>query len=474
VKKFFLTISVLFMLVGGSGCRWFEPAARNLAGDVLPDRFSVYTGAADCAERWWERFEDPELNRLVNLALAQNHSLQEAWARLNQARAVAVQAGADRFPSVTASADGFTGRRQTAESAETKMRNGIEGYSLSVLTSYELDFWGRIASGQKAARRKADAAFADFQTAAVTLSAAVTERWILLLSQRMQQELLARQLEVNHTLQELVDLRFQQSIVSALDVYQQQQIVEKVKAAIPLVIQEKDLLLHELAVLTGQPPKTPLTVTRQQMPDPGPLPSTGLPADLLANRPDIRAAAMRVDAADWQVAAARADRLPSITISARGQFGESRLDMLFENWLLRLAGGMVAPILDGARRAAEVERVRAVVDENLAAYGDTVLTALREVEDALTRESTLQQHIEGLERVTEAARRALRQAGVRYRSGLNDYLPVLNQLLAVQELERELIRRKADRLVARVQIYRALGGRWPEMTAPMETSRKTR
>jgi outer membrane protein TolC len=126
------------------------------------------------------------------------------------------------------------------------------------------------------------------------------------------------------------------------------------------------------------------------------------------------------------------------------------------------------PIIDGQRRAAEVDRTRAVADENLAIYRDTVLTAIKEVEDALISESKQQEHIEGLQQVIATARRALAEAGLRYRKGLNDYLPVLTQLLTVQGLERDLIRRQASLLFARVSLYRALGGTWTENLALLD------
>jgi outer membrane protein TolC len=261
---------------------------------------------------------------------------------------------------------------------------------------------------------------------------------------------------------ELVELRFRNAMVSALDVYQQKQVLENVKAEIPLVEEREQLLLNELAVLLGKPAMTALNISRNEFPDLAPLPPTGLPADLLAVRPDIRAAGLDLQAADWQVAAARANRLPAISLTARARYGEGDLDVLFDNWLLSLAASLTAPILDGGRRAAEVDRTRAVVDERLAIYRNTVLEAVKEVEDALVSEAKQRKHIEGLYEVKAAASQALEEAGMRYRNGLNDYLPVLTQLLTVQGLERDLIRREAELIGTRIQLYRALGGTWTE------------
>ena len=140
--------------------------------------------------------------------------------------------------------------------------------------------------------------------------------------------------------------------------------------------------------------------------------------------------------------------------------------VLFDNWILSLAGNLAAPIFDGNRRAAEVDRRQALVDENLFAYRQAVLTAIKEVDNALVIESKQREHIKGLEKVESAARKALEEAGVRYRNGLNDYLPVLTQLLAVQRLERDLIRQRANLFNARISLYRALGGTWTESLTP--------
>jgi len=233
-------------------------------------------------------------------------------------------------------------------------------------------------------------------------------------------------------------------------------------AAIPMVEAREQLLRHELALLLGKLPQTFLNISREDLPNPIEIPATGLPADLLSARPDLRAAGMRLWAADWQVAAARADRLPAISLTAQASYGEGDMDVLFDNWLLSLTGNLTAPIFDGKRRAAEVDRSLAVVDEKVSAYRRTVLTAIKEVEDALVTESKQREHIKGLEKVTAAARKALKEAGNRYRKGLNDYLPVLTQLLKVQDLERNLIQQQANLLGARISLYRALGGTWTE------------
>lgn len=463
-KALFLgIILVQFFLI--AACSPFAPEERPLPEPYLPKTFSLYTGGEKTLAPWWQDFGSPELDALVQEGLEGNLTLQEAWARLRQAGALSAQAGADRYPDLNAAAGATFGRQDLGSGS-----SNIEKYSLGLSSSYELDLWGRVSAQHRALQLQEEAARDDLNTAAMTITAEVAGRWVAITAARMQQELLKKQLQSNRTLLELIELRFRKAMVSALDVYQQKQVVENIQAEIPLVEEEEQLLRHELAVLLGKPPKAGLGMQRSQLPGLPPIPVTGIPADLLAQRPDVRAAGSRLQAADWQIAAARANRLPALRLTAGAQYGEGDLDVLFDRWLISLAGNLTAPLLDGGRRAAEVERTRAVADQNLAIYNRTVLAAVKEVEDALVSEAKQKQHIDGLRNVMATAGRALEEAGTRYRNGLNDYLPVLTQLTAVQSLERELIRKKAALLLTRIQLHRALGGPWTDsMELPLSS-----
>ena len=456
-RYYFFLISIILIMVS---CSPFTPREMPDAAGELPETYTLYNGEPDLSSPWWESVRSVELNRLISDALAESFTLKEAWARLQQSRAVAVQAGADRYPHLTgfASAD-LTHRRVASASGGS---DGDDTYTLGLLSSYELDLWGRIRSQREAALFTVDATNADFQTASMTIAAEVADHWVRILSQRLQKRLLERQLENNLIFLDLIELRFRKAMVSALDVYQQKQVVANVRAKIPLVEAQAQLLSHALAVLLGRPPRADLGLSQTELPEIGRLPAVGLPADLLANRPDVRAAGMRMKVAQWQVAAARADRLPALQLTAGAQYGASHMDLLFDTWLLNLAADLTAPLLDGGRRAAEVDRRLAQVDENLWIYRETVLTAVKEVEDALESESRQREHIKGLESVMTAARRGLEEAVQRYRRGLSDYLPVLTQLIAVQELERDLIQQQETLIRYRIALYRALGGAWIE------------
>ncbi len=440
-----------------TGCALYKPQPREPDKNLVPPSFSQAPGQWDPARRWWEAFDDSQLNELIEEALGHNFSLQQSWARLQQARALAVASGASLYPDLVLDAGALSQHRRTTGTTQS-----TEEYSLGMSSSYEIDLWGRIRSGRQAALLSAGASREDLNTAAMSLSANVATRWIGLISLHMQKQLLRQQLEGNQIMQELVELRFRKSLASALDVFQQRQLVEQSRARLPLVEQSESQLRNELALLLGRNIFGLPRIQADTLKIPEDLPPAGLPAQLLTDRPDIRGAMNRLEAADWNVAAARADRLPGIKLSAEATYEADELSRLFDNWIINLAAGMTAPLFDGRRRAAEVRRLQAVVAENLAAYRQTVLNAMREVEDALVSEVKLREHLKGLQAQLDAAQNALDEARERYRNGLIDYLPVLTQLLAVQDLERTRIQRKADVLIARVDLYRSLGGSWTD------------
>jgi NodT family efflux transporter outer membrane factor (OMF) lipoprotein len=441
-----------------AACVPFRPASTSVE-PTLPPTYSRST-TTEPSNRWWETFNDAQLNILIETALADNFSIKESWARLEQSGALAVKAGAAFYPTLSVDAGASLGRQRT-ENGQA-VTDSVEKYSLGLLSQYEVDLWGRIRSEHEAAVLSASATRSDLNTVAMTVAASVAERWLRIISQGMQKQLLEEQLAANQTVLELVELRFRKSLASALDVLQQRQVVARSQAQIPLVEQRKQLLQNELALLLGRAPRGVVSIKRDTLVTPADLPATGIPARLLTARPDIQAAAQRLQMAKWRVSIARADLLPNIQLSARALYQAGELNLLFNNWLLNLAANLMAPIFDGHRRKAEVERSRAVVDEKLAAYHKTVLTAIKEVEDALVSEATLREHINRLTAQLTATQNALEEARVRYRKGLNDYLPVLTSLLSVQNLERDLIQRRTDLLVTRVNLHRALGGTWTD------------
>ena len=460
-KQPLIRLMIIAALLGMWGCTVFTPEKRLTPADELPPAFSLYSQTESRPAAWWARFGSPELERLVTRALGHNFSIREAKARLDQARAVAAETGAQRLPQLEMEAEAATLRTRTERSGETSAQE----YSLGIGAGYEIDLWGRVASELQAARLDRAAVAEDLFTASMSVAGEVAQAWLGIIGQRMELEILEQQLETNRTLQELVDLRFRKGMVSALDVYQQKQAVAGITASIPLVRLQETELSHQLTYLLGNPPKTDLNIGADKFPELKALPAIGIPADLLANRPDVRAAGLRLRSADWSVAAARADRLPALRLTAQAAYSSNEVQTLFDNWILNLMGSLTGPIFDGNRRKAEVLRTRAVARERVAAYGKVVFAAVKEVEDALVRETRHREHLSALEQELTVSQSALREARERYMRGLNDYLPVLTQLLSNQRLERDILQMKRQLISDRIDLYRSLGGQWETDTA---------
>lgn len=453
----------LLAAAGLSGCAHSRVTVPDTAA-ALPDSYTLYDAGAPATSNWWTTWNSPELDGLIETALTNGFSIQAAEARLRQAAATARREAADLVPEISLDAGGaYREREQDGVTAET------ETYSLGLAGSYEIDLWGRVRSVADAARAEFDASREDVRTAQITLAGEVAETWIDLLVQRSQLSLLQGQLETSRKTLDLLELRFRNALSTSLDVFQQRQVVGEVEALIPLAEANIGVLERRLAILLGVPPATPPAVGADGLPEPPPLPDPGLPADLLAHRPDIRAAGYRLVAAGERVQAARAARLPALRLTAGAGYESEDLSTLFDNWLANLAGNLALPLIDGGSRRAEVSRIEALRDERLVAYRQAVFEAFAEVENALVREAKQVEHLAATERQLAAARNGLEEAAYRYRNGLQDYLAVLTQLVSVQRLEREEVARRGQRLQYRVALHRALGGVAADEAAdPME------
>jgi len=452
VKSGLLGLLAFFII---SSCAVFEPELRKKPEGKLPKTFSLYTPGKEQPERWWEEFQEPELNALIEEALIKNLNLKAAWARLKQMRALTGQVEAAQYPDLKFR----TGASQALRNAETGNQT-VNDYSVGFASSYELDLWGRISAEKSTKILERNAAREDLNTIAITLAAEITKRWISIIAQRTQKHLLKKQLQINTDYLKLLEFRFRKGIVKVLDIYQQRQVIAQLKASLPLVEKQEQLLMHELALLMGKPPQSTINIKRIELPRSPEFPEAGLPADLLANRPDVRASGLRLHAADWQVATARANRLPSISLTAGATYSSSELDTIFDNWILSLSVNLTAPLFEGNRLDAEVDRTQAVVEERLINYRQVVFTAIKEVEDALIREQKQLQHITALKSEIEIVHKVFDESQKRYLKGLNDYLMVITQLLKLQRLEQTLIQRQSELLLYRVDLHRALGGTW--------------
>ena len=437
-----------------AGCR-----TRGVRVDppvVTPKAFSA-TGTADMPARWWVALGDGRLNALVEESLRGNFSLRQAWDRLRQSRALAVQSGAALWPDL----DGSAGGSRTVTRTPATGRTYANARSLGLAAGYEVDLWGRVRSTHDAVRLDAYASAEDLAAAAVTLSAEVAGAWYKLIEQRRQLELLDEQIRTDEKYLEIITLRFSRGRGPGTDVLQQQQLVESVRGDRMLVESSLKVLEHQLAVLLGRAPGGLDAGSSGTLPSLPPLPATGLPAATVRRRPDVQAAELRVQSADRRVAAAIADQFPRLSLSASASTTSERVRDLFDNWLASLAANLTAPLFDGGQRRAEVERTRAVVSERLNAYGEVVLEALQEVEDALAQEAKHAEYVKSLSAQLALAQKSTEQTRDNYAKGTMDFTRYLTTLLAYQRLQRTRLRAQRELVQFRIDLYRALAGDWP-------------
>jgi len=415
-----------------------------------PSTFSE-SGDSDMPDRWWTAFGDQHLNRVVDSATAANFTLKTAWQRLKAAQAVVDREEGALLPSLEASGEGRVDR--TSSDAD-----GGERLELGLSSAYEVDLWGRIQAQVDAERFRAEATRADYQTAALSVSAEVVRTWYRLAEARSQRRLVEEQIETNETVLDLLENRFETGQIQRVDILRQRQLVESTRQQRAVVESRVEVLAHQMAVLLGEPPQSAIEVQPDTLPELSPLPDTGVPTELVRRRPDVQSAFRRLQAADQDLAAAISNQYPRLTLSASASSSTGGAEGLFENWAYSFAGNLLAPIFRGGELRAEVDRSAAVREQRLYEYGQAVLTAFQDVENALVREQQQREQIRQLEEQVDLAQQAYEQLRVQYFNGTTNYLDVLTALDEVQQLRRDLLSAKLTLVEDRIALYRALAG----------------
>jgi len=415
---------------------------------AMPASFSL-AGSQTVPHRWWRAFGDPKLNQYVERALDSNFSLESVWQRLQAARALADRTASAQYPDVDALFE--TAFRQD----EMELQ---EDYSLGLAAEYEIDLWGRIRSEVEAERFRSRATLFEYQAAALTLSAEVAATWFELLEADLQRQLLLEQVAVNEKIVRSLKARFGGGLIRSADILRQQQLVEATQEQVIVVEAAIGVLQNQLAVLQGLAPQRGSTYQGDSLPNVPAPPKAGLPAELVQRRPDVRQAYFQVKAANRDLAAAISNQFPRITLTASLVTAASNPSDLFGEWIRSMTGSIVAPIIDGGQRRAEVRRTEAVEAQRLAEYGETILLAFQEVEDAWLLERKERERIASLERQLALAERTYQRLQLEYFNGVSEYLDVLTALIDAQQLQRDLLAARGNLLEFRVALYRALAG----------------
>lgn len=449
----------LLVVCAAAGCTLHtvnETATPTVSGGKA---FTISTEGVEAPNRWWRSLGDPKLSALVEKALSNNLELQQARLRIEQAESLEKQAAAGLFPALDADGDA----RRTWSDAGTYGDRVTGGLTLS----WEADLWRRLTSIRQAAEFDNAAAREDLQAAALLLAGEVAETYLGVIEEKLQLALLGRQIEVSKTLLELIELRFSVGESDIVDVYQQRQQLASAQAQLPLIHARRRVLANRLKILVARSPADPAAEAADDLPKLPEPPKVGVPSALLTNRPDLRRIRCELIAADHRVAEAVADRLPRLQLGLeRGYDGANFRRLTSDGLFTSLMGDLAGPVVDWGLRKAEVERRRAIVEENLLELSEAYLTAIGEVEDAMWRERRQRELIKALQKELDFATRNLKETRIRFsRAALTDYLPVLAAVQSLQALERNLLTRRRELVSIRILLYRALGGAQPWTSA---------
>jgi outer membrane protein, multidrug efflux system len=435
---------------------------------------------------WWEQFNDPALNELIEIALKENKDLKIAAARIEQFVGQLQTTRAPLFPQI--GAGGSAGRQRVSELTGASPLEGVSSasptfntYQVFLNASWEIDLWGKVRRASEAARANLLSSEEGRRSVILTLVTSVASSYINLLSLDKQLEVTRRTTESYKKAYDLFKLRFEHGIVSQLEVNQTKSQYEQALANVPFF--EKTIAQQEnaLSVLLG---RNPGPIPRGKSLDELNLPTVpaGLPSALLVNRPDIRQAEQDLVAANANIGAAKAQYFPSISLTGMFGYASSDLSRLFvgPGMMAGLAAPVVAPIFTGGAISGQVKSAESVQQQALIRYQQVIQTAFQDVDNALIDQRRTREQLTLLAQQVQSLREYVRFGWLRYDNGYVSYLEVLyaENLLYTAELTRTGV--QGTLFEALVNCYKAMGGGWvakademtpkaDEMTEPKAT-----
>jgi NodT family efflux transporter outer membrane factor (OMF) lipoprotein len=432
---------------------------------------------ADLAS-WWRQFGDAQLDSLVARAIALNLDVQSAAARIREARARETLAGARGLPTLDAQASA-TRQRISENAIPTPPGAGPPGsggafglpgsefstFRLGLDASWEIDLFGGTRRGIEAAGARTGAALWTRRDLQATAAAEVANAYFSL---RTLQERIANaetDLARQQREEQLRRARFKGGLTSGIEVEQQRFDTSTAAAELPTLRAQAEVQIHAIGLLTGTTPEALIAELSpaKAIPAPPAIPA-GLPSDLLRRRPDIRAAERDVAAATADIGVATADLYPKISLTAAPALVSTALASLLD-WGSRsysLGASLLWPLFDGGKARANIAVANARQEQALIAYRKTVLTALKDVEDALSRTQADRNRLTDLARAHDAAKRAETLSQTRFRGGLVTYSEVLANQGKRLSVEKQMIETRGALARDSVALFKALGGGWPE------------
>lgn len=416
---------------------------------------------------WWTMFDDPTLNQMMGNLLDTNFELARAEALYRQSQATLQATRAGLFPTLGTSASltrsGSGGGGGRVSNGAVLSGGSIQNqYSLTGTVSWEADVWGRIRRSIEADRASVDASAADLASTRLSLQSTLAQSYFRLWSLDAEADLLKRTVDAYQRSFTMTQNRVQAGVAPPADVAVATTQLENARAQLQSLVWQRSELEHALAALQGLAPSTFQLSVSADLPRALPQVPVGVPAQLLQRRPDVAAAERRVQQANASIGVAQAAWFPDLTLSAQGGYRSGQ----WAQWLTApaqfwsLGPALAMTIFDAGARSARVEQARAAYDAQAASYRQSILTALREVEDAMVQLDSLAQEAEIQDRALRAARESLAATRNQYEAGMIDYLSVVQVETTALNAERAALSLKTNRLVATIQLIAALGGGW--------------
>lgn len=457
------------LVLAAAGCAGLDTVPRERPPPVkVPASWS--TGAPQGVPGGWlARLGDPDLARLVEEAVGANFSLQSAAERVAAAGARARIAGADRLPQAQVAAGASRSDQDTRD-----IGNGSTNrFELRGQLSWEADLWGRLADNTRAARYDLRAAEADYEAARLSLAASIARRWFDLTAAQAQTRLARDTVQSFEKSLATIENRYRQGIGEALDVRLARNNLANARANLAQRERARRNLARELETLLGRYPASRIAARETLPAVTEPVPA-GLPAGLVERRPDVLAAEARLQAAGYRLADAEKNRLPRLTLTAGGGAASDTLGEVvdLDSFIWSLAADLLQPVFQGGRLTAERDLQRANDEQALNDYAETVLTAFREVEDALASETFLAGQVSASRIAATEARAAEELALDQYRRGLTGIITLLESQRRKFNADSALIEVENLRLQNRINLHLALGGDYAadgDRTAATET-----
>lgn len=452
---------------------------RSAAELGVPDHWSgaSASGAGEDLTAWWRGFDDPVLTQLVEQAAAYNPDVAQATARLREAREQLVISRSALYPTLGASADAsrdetLRGLRELEVQPDGTViqaaKHGVNTYALGLDAGYQLDLFGGVRRSVEAARAEWEVVAFDKAATQISVEVETARNYVLLRLAQARLENARANLAIQDDNLEIAGFRVQAGLVSSLDVAQARTSRAQAAASIPPIQQSYDAAVARLGVLTGQAPGALRSMLAQLRPIPkGPRDiDTGVPVDVLRQRPDVRAAERSLAAATARIGVAEAQLYPSLSISGVINTDASPGVGLLDTITGALFAGVSQTIFDAGARRAQVRSQRAAADGALQAYRSTILRALEDVENAVSALQAARAREREFRTAFDAARAAAIDARSEYRTGLTDFVTLNIQEAALVSARDGLLQARADEALALIALYAALGGGWDATTIP--------